>query len=149
MPHTLFVGDLDIQEKASRHFAEGLQATVLAETLDTMKEVAPREDGELVRGLHALADSTLHANIVGEAEHTEMVIKGTGIYGPEGKVIEAAPGHPFVWEDEQTGDLIFAYEIRGMRPQDFPKDTIDLVEPRIDGMAVVQATRTRARYGDV
>ncbi len=146
MPHWLITNDLALEERATEHFAEGLQATVLEETLETMKRVAPIDDSELVDGLHEVVEDGLHAQIVGEADHTEMVLKGTGIYGPRGRPIEAAPGNPFVWVDEDTGDLIFAYEIKGMRGQDFAEDAIDRIEPRIDGMAVVQATKTRQRF---
>ncbi len=84
MPHWLITNDLKLEEQATQHFAEGLQATVLEETLQTMKRVAPLDDSELRDGLHEVVEDGLHAQIIGEAEHTEMVLKGTGIYGSQG-----------------------------------------------------------------
>ncbi len=145
MPHYLNTRDMDIGERAHRHFADGLHDRVVEDALDAAYAAAPIDDGELRAGLHAIAHGSLRSTIVGEAEHTEYVLKGTGIYGPSGQPIRSENG-PMVFVDSVTNELVFTYEIKGMRPQDFAADAVEEVDRSIRNLARDQATVTRTRF---
>lgn len=172
MPHTLTAKDPRVVEEAHEYFAETLYGRMVENALGTMRNVAPRDTGELVSGLGIRKDTEREGTITGKAEHTEMVLKGTGIYGPKRERIKPVRAAALVfywkkigqlvamkgdlptpqakamfanWAEERGMRPIFAWP-KGMPPRNFAEWTIDVEARRINGYAEESARETLARF---
>lgn len=135
----------DLPEEAARH-ALGLFCSSLAEeALDVMREVAPRDTGNLAASFRIRKRSPTDYVIESDTEYAEYVLTGTGLHGPRRRVIR--PRRARALRFEADGEIVFARYVRGQRPQNFAAETVERVEHRITPLMEEAAARTRRRYG--
>ena len=59
--------------------------------------------------------------------HTVYLEEGTGIHGPKKRVIKPRKAKMLRWVDPGTGDVIWAKQVRGIRPVAMVKSSIGLI----------------------
>lgn len=91
----------------------------------TAKARAQQIIGEEIKDRSGKLKSRNSFTLVRTGDHVELHLEnsagdyalfqheGTGIYGPKKKPIRPKHGQFLVWEDPDTGELIFATEVRG------------------------------------
>jgi hypothetical protein len=145
MPVSYTHRDLDAPLHAAERCLGLFMETLGEEALDTMLDVAPEQNSDLKDGLKIRKTGRFERTIVGEAEHTEAVLTGTGLYGPEKRCImptRAEALHFFV-----NGEEVFARSVKGQKPQNFAGRTLDIEVPRLDTYMAEAAAITRRSFG--
>ena len=105
----------------------------LRDTADRVTEVArmlaPARSGNLRRSIRRTfgrRGRTAVAFVEATARYAYFVHEGTGIYGPRGRPIVAAPGRVFAFPG-RDGRMVYTRRILGSRPQPFLVDAVNQV----------------------
>ncbi len=169
------VRDAEAHPERAAERALGLfMETLGEEAFDTMANVAPEDEGDLKDGLKLLATGGFERLIVGEAPHTEGVLRGTGLYGPRRERIKPkrAKALRFPWDAIGGRVAIFKGDLRtpqekarfaawaeerdmvpffvwpaGMKPRNFAAQTLDIEQPRLDTYLAEAAEVTKRSFG--
>lgn len=102
--------DLKAPERAAELTLALFMDTLGDEAYSTMQDVAPEEDGGLKRGLALEKTGRFERLIVGQALHTEMVLRGTGLYGPKKRRITPRRAKALVFPWKAIGGRIAAFK---------------------------------------
>lgn len=130
-----------------------IQRLLTAPDGDVAREVRRVADrtANLARGLAPVDEGPLRASIRVEMRYTSRTVKawvytpleyglyvheGTGIYGPKGQPIRPRRGRFLVFEARNArttprgrGNLVFARQVRGQRPQPFLREALKTASP--------------------
>ena len=163
-----------LPERAAERALGLFVETLGEEALDTMLDVAPEDSGDLKDGLKLLKTGRFERLIVGEAPHTEGVLRGTGLYGPRRERIKPrrAKALRFPWDAIGGKVAIFKGDLRtpqekarfaawaeerdmvpffvwpaGQKPQNFAGRTLDVEQPRLDTYLGEAAAITKRSFG--
>lgn len=117
---------------------EAVRAVVLA-TRNLAVSMAPVDDGPLRASLRTKMESgsrTVKGWVYSDLEYSIWVHEGTGIYGPRGQPIKPKRGRYLVFEARNArttprggGNLVFARQVRGQRPQRFLLNALKAASP--------------------
>ena len=110
---------------------------------------APRDSG-LLAGSHSVrigvAPGFAFSEITANTNYALFVMRGTGIYGPRGRVIKAKKGKVFAFEgrgghgpvtrggSRQSGGLIFAKSIKGTPANPYLEEALHDVMDGVNGV---------------
>lgn len=112
---------------------------VVVATRNVAVAMAPVDDGPLRASLRTkfeYGSRTVKGWVYSDLEYALYVHEGTGIYGPKGSPIKPKRGQFLVFEARNArttprgrGNLVFARQVRGQRPQRFLLNALKAVSP--------------------
>lgn len=112
---------------------------VVLATRNLAVSLAPVDDGPLRASLRTKMDVTsrmVKGWVYSDLEYALYVHEGTGIYGPKGTPIKPKRGKYLVFQARNArttasgrGNLVFARQVRGQRPQRFLLDALIIASP--------------------
>lgn len=112
---------------------------VMNATRNLAVSLAPVDDGPLRASLRTKFEAstrTVKGWVYSDLEYALYVHEGTGIYGPKGQPIKPKRGRYLVFEARNArttprgrGNLVFARQVRGQRPQRFLLDALKAASP--------------------
>lgn len=108
-------------------------------TANLARAMAPVDDGYLRASIRVETDSHpggISATVYSTVHYAIYVHEGTGIYGPRGAPIRPRRGRYLVFEARNArttprgrGQLVFARQVRGQRPQRFLLNALRIASP--------------------
>lgn len=112
---------------------------VVTSTRNLAVSMAPVDDGPLRASLRTKYESSgryFKGWVYSDLEYALYVHEGTGIYGPKGQPIKPKRGRYLVFEARNArttprgrGNLVFAREVRGQRPNRFLLRALQAASP--------------------
>lgn len=112
---------------------------VVTRTRNLAVALAPVDDGPLRASLRTKMEygtRTVKGWVYSDLEYALYVHEGTGIYGPKGQPIKPKRGRYLVFEARNArttprgrGNLVFARQVRGQRPQRFLLEALQAASP--------------------
>ena len=112
---------------------------VVTRTRNLAVSLAPVDDGPLRASLRTKMEygsRTVKGWVYSDLEYALYVHEGTGIYGPKGQPIKPKRGRYLVFEARNArttprgrGNLVFARQVRGQRPQRFLLEALQAASP--------------------
>lgn len=112
---------------------------VVTRTRNLAVALAPVDDGPLRASLRTKMEYGQRAVkgwVYSDLEYALYVHEGTGIYGPKGQPIKPKRGRYLVFEARNArttprgrGNLVFARQVRGQRPQRFLLEALQAASP--------------------
>lgn len=143
-----FEAELDLSELEEffgnvRAIGRELVRVVTLDVWGGWKSEAPVDEGRLANSARVSFTGELEGRVGTNVFYAPFVAQGTGIYGPRKRPIVPVRARMLRWVDKQ-GNEIFARQVRGQKPNDFPGRALERTRGRARLLASEAIRRAEA-----